>query len=75
MNLQLNATSNLVSTYLFPEADGPPCTRGAAAFYDAIVLVHLLLHKICLYLVPILVIANKCSSLVEMLRLSISLTD
>ena len=24
-NLQLNATSNLVSTYSFPEADGPPC--------------------------------------------------
>ena len=25
MNLQLNATSNLASTYLFPKADGPPC--------------------------------------------------
>ena len=25
INLQLNTTSNLVSTYFFPEADGPPC--------------------------------------------------
>ena len=25
INLQQNATSNLESTYLFPEADGPPC--------------------------------------------------
>ena len=25
INLQLNATSNLESTYPFPEADGPPC--------------------------------------------------
>ena len=25
MNLQLNATSNLESTYPFPKADGPPC--------------------------------------------------
>ena len=27
INLLLNATSNLVSTYFFPEADGPPCTE------------------------------------------------
>ena len=26
INLQLNATPNLESTYLFPEADGSPCT-------------------------------------------------
>ena len=31
INLQLNATSNLESTYLFPEADGPPCIVDTAA--------------------------------------------
>ena len=26
INFQLNVTSNLMSTYFFPEADGPPCS-------------------------------------------------
>ena len=34
MKLQLNATSNLESTYLFPEADGPPCNFRNRVLYE-----------------------------------------
>ena len=30
--VQLNATSNLAPTYLFPEADGPPCIDEVGGF-------------------------------------------
>ena len=35
INFQLNATSTLVSTYFFPEADGPPCTHVRKLRFDA----------------------------------------